>query len=84
MTLEQRRLIARLVMMYRTQYGLIDVTSDYTTKSQRPSYDASSEDVRSQLLSINSDSIWNRLPASVVTASSLHMFKGRVLEALQA
>jgi len=33
MTLEQRRLIARLVMMYRIHYGLIDVSSDYTTKS---------------------------------------------------
>jgi len=34
MTLEQRRLIARLIMMYRIQYGLSDVSSDYTTKSQ--------------------------------------------------
>jgi len=25
---------------------------------------------------------WNRLPASVVTASSLDVFKGRVLQAL--
>ena len=33
MTLEQRRLTARLVMMYQIQYRLINVTSDCTTKS---------------------------------------------------
>jgi len=32
-TLEQRRFVSRLVMMYRMQYGLINVSSDHTTKS---------------------------------------------------
>jgi len=63
---------------------------NYTTVSQpqRPSYDAStntnkSEAVRSQLLPGNSD---NHLPASVITEPTgiLDVFKGRVLEALQA
>ena len=72
---EQRRLMARLIMVYRIQHGLNDIPPHYTT-SQLPwsSHDITtnavqSEAIRSQLLPSNSDSM-NRLPASAVTALS--------------
>ena len=90
-TLEQRRLIAQLVMMYRIQYRLIDLTSDYTTKSHNfRGHPVTLQQIRTRVKP-HEDSFfsatvtpWNRLPASVITASSLDAFKGGVLEALQA
>ena len=89
--LEHRRLIARLVIMYRIQYGLIDVTSDYTTKSHSlRGHPVTLQQIQTGVKPYEASFFpatvtpWNRLPASVVTAPSLDVFKGRVLEVLQA
>jgi len=88
-TLEQRRLIARLVMMYGIQYGLIDVTSDYTTKSHSlRGHPVTLQQIRTRVKPYEASFFpatvtpWNRLPASVV-APNLDVFKGRVLASLQ-
>ena len=78
--------------MYRIQYGLSDVSSDYTTKSQHSlrGHPIALQQVWTRLKLYTACFFpatvtpWNRLPASVVTAPSLDVFKGRVLEALQA
>jgi len=90
MTLEQRRLIARLVMMYRIQYRLIDVTSDYITKSHSlRGHDVTLQQIRTRVkpyeatfshVTMESPPCLNRYS----TAPNQDVFKGRVLEALQA
>jgi len=73
MTLEQRRLMptGRLVMMYRIQYGLIDVTSDYTTKSHSlRGHPVMLLQIRTRVKPYEASFFpttvtpWNRLPAS--------------------
>jgi len=84
-SLEQRRLIARLVMMYRIQYGLIDIPASYTTRSHSlRGHPVMLQQVRCRVKPYEASFFpaivipWNYLPASVVTAPSINTFKSRV------
>ena len=88
-SLEQRRLTARLTMMYQIQHGLTDILSHYTTRScSHRGHPMTLHQVRCRVkpyeASLLSATVipWNRLSASVGTASSPDSFKAYMLEAV--
>jgi len=66
------RLVARLYMMYRIQYGLIDVSSEHKSHSLR-GHPMMLQQIRTRVKPYEASFFpatvtpWNRLPASAVT-----------------
>jgi len=84
-SLEQRRLMARLTMMYQIQHGLIDIPSHYTTRScSRRGHPITLQQVHCRVKPYEASFFpatvipWNQLPASAVTASILDSYKAKM------